>query len=237
MKRTTILLLLICLTTGKLFAQTTQQMLWGAWIHSQKLSDHWGYAFDAQFRSADDIDYLRNILLRPSVAYYFDKNHVVNAGYAYVSTNGRNLSGDKTFRAESRTWEQYTYTHKLYAGIPLSHRFRLEQRYMGDSADGLNDSYFSQRLRYFIRSVIPFKKDSVFTKGVFLALQNELFVNIQNKEKVNTHFFDQNRAYIALGYRLSKKVDVEAGYMNQYIKGVSSGTTNNILQFVLYTRL
>ncbi|RYZ99772.1 MAG: DUF2490 domain-containing protein [Sphingobacteriaceae bacterium] len=237
MKRIPVLLLLLCLSAGKLAAQSNQQMLWGAWIHTQKLSDHWGYAFDVQFRSADDVDYLRNILLRPSVAYYFDKNHVVNAGYTYVGTYGRNISGDKTFRSESRTWEQYTFTHKLCASTQLSHRFRLEQRYMGESADGANDNYFSQRLRYFVRSVVPFKKDSVFKKGLFVALQNEVFVNIQNKQKVNTHFFDQNRAYVALGYRLSKKVDVEAGYMNQYVKGVGSGTTNNILQFVLYTRL
>ncbi|RYD87593.1 MAG: DUF2490 domain-containing protein, partial [Sphingobacteriales bacterium] len=156
---------------------------------------------------------------------------------AYIATYGRDAAGEKTFRPESRTWEQFTFTNKIFGSTQLSNRFRLEQRYMGESAEDANNSYFSQRLRYFIRGVVPFKKDSVFSKGVFLALQNEVFVNIQNKEKVNNHFFDQNRAYIAVGYRINKKVDIEAGYMNQYTKAITGGTTNNILQVVLYTRL
>ncbi|RCH54982.1 DUF2490 domain-containing protein [Mucilaginibacter hurinus] len=237
MKKIYVLLLVLCLSAGRLAAQSSQQSLWGGLFHTHKLSKHWGYAFDGQFRSADDVKYLRNILLRPSVAYYIDNNHVFNLGYAYIGTNSRDISGSKSFRAESRTFQQFTLTHKVCPGTNLSHRFRLEQRYMGESADGADDNYFSQRFRYFIRAVVPLKKDSVFSKGLFLGLQNEVFVNIQNKDKVNDSFFDQNRAYIALGYRFSKKFDIEAGYMNQFSKTFGGNVTNNILQVALYTRL
>jgi hypothetical protein len=235
-KRYLLLLAVLCLSTGRLFAQSSQSSIWAAWFYNQKLSEHWGVGGDVQFRSADKVDYLRNILIRPQVNYYFNKNQFVSVGYAYIGTNGRDVAGDKTFRAENRSWEQFMFTHKVTGNTMLSHRFRVEQRYMGNSADGKNDSFFAQRFRYFARAIVPFVKDSVFTKGSYLALQNEVFFNIQNKEKTNNHFFDQNRAFVAVGYRFSKGVDLEVGYLNQYTKGVTSGTTNNVAQMVLYTR-
>ncbi|TSD67836.1 DUF2490 domain-containing protein [Inquilinus sp. KBS0705] len=236
MKRGLKLLLLIALLSPcKLFAQENQFSGWAALFHTQRFSPKWGASFDAQFRSANHYDYLRNILLRPSVNYYFSKNKIGALGYAYIATNGR--AGEvKTFRPESRIWEQFIINHKIGASSTLQHRFRLEQRFLGNSAAAKNDHYFSQRLRYFARAVLPFKSDSVFTKGPFIGLQNEVFVNVQNKDKVNKHFFDQNRAYVAFGYRLHKKVDVEFGYLNQYIKGAETYTVNHILQTAIYTR-
>ncbi|GAA4325629.1 hypothetical protein GCM10023149_28100 [Mucilaginibacter gynuensis] len=230
-----LLALTLFVSSGKLFAQSTQYSLWGAWFYNQKLSEHWGVGGDVQFRSANHADYLRNILIRPQVNYYFNKNKFASAGYAYIATHGRTATDDKTFRPEHRSWEQFTLVHKVGANTAVSHRFRLEQRYMGNTTNR-NDSYFSQRFRYFVRAVVPFKKDSVFTKGHFLALQNEVFANVQNKHKVNNHFFDQNRAYVAFGYRLNKGLDIEAGYLNQYTKQATSGVTNHVLQAVLYTR-
>jgi hypothetical protein len=72
--------------------------------------------------------------------------------------------------------------------------------------------------------------------GIFAALQNEVFLNLQHKDQLNGKVFDQNRAYLALGYRFSKKFDLEAGYLNQAIRGASVNTSNNVIQLALYTR-
>jgi len=80
------------------------------------------------------------------------------------------------------------------------------------------------------------KTEQAFTKGTFFALQNEVFLNIQNKEFINNSWFDQNRLYIAAGYRFSKKVDIEAGYLRQSINGRAINTVNNVAQLALYTR-
>jgi len=220
------------------WAQDNQFSGWAAWFHSQKLSEHWGYSFDGQLRSHDELSYLKHILLRPSANYYFAKNKVGALGYAYIATYGRNAStGDHTFRPEHRIWQQYTYSHKIGKYVAASHRFRLEQRFLGNTASNKNDHYFAQRLRYFTRGIIPLKHDStVFTQGPFVALQNEVFVNIQNKNKVNKHFFDQNRAYVAIGYRINKMIDVETGYLNQYIKQAEAYTINHVAQIAFYTR-
>jgi len=192
-------------------------------------------SFDAQFRSANHYDYLQNILLRPSLNYYFDKNKMAALGYAYIATNGRGAGGIETFRPESRIWEQLIINPKLNKAVTLQHRFRLEQRFLGNTT-ARQDHYFSQRFRYFARAVVPLKKTDSFVKGTFVGLQNEVMVNVQNNHKVNKHFFDQNRAYAAFGYRLQKEVDLEFGYLNQFVQQTSSTYFNHVLQAAIYTR-
>jgi hypothetical protein len=120
--------------------------------------------------------------------------------------------------------------------VPIVHRFRLEQRFIERPVGDV----FSQRLRYFVRGIIPLVKSTGgFSKGAFVGLQNEVFINVDNKEKVNNHTFDQNRAFVSVGYRLSKKADLELGYLNQSVKGITreQNLVNNVLQFGVYTRL
>lgn len=212
---------------------SSQQSAWGAWIHSQKFSNKIGLHFDAQFRSADDLEYVRNILIRPGFTYYFDENHNATLGYAYILTNQRLDGVANSSLSEHRIWQQFILNYRI-GKVPLSHRFRLEQRFIEQNTGEV----FSQRIRYFLRSVIPLQKQesAAFAKGPFVALQNEVFLNIQNNNKLNTHVFDQNRAYLAAGYRLSPAIDLEAGYLNQHIKGINNYTTNHLLQLALYTR-
>ena len=97
---------------------------------------------------------------------------------------------------------------------------------------------YANRLRYFFRDVIPFSGKKQFAKGMFASVQNEIFVNLGDKSNVNGKFFDQNRAYISVGYRFVKSFDAEIGYMNQYVSGKgSSYVNNNILQLATYLRL
>jgi hypothetical protein len=216
-------------------AQTNELSGWAAWFHTQRFNKHWGASFDGQFRSAHHAESLKNVLLRPNLNYYFGGNKSATLGYAYVSTNGRTATGAKTFREENRIFEQFIVTQKAGVNTAISHRFRLEQRYLG--ATPTQQEVFSQRVRYFIRGLIPFNSEPTFTNGTFLALQNEVFANVQNKAKVNNHFFDQNRAYVAFGYRINKKIDIEAGYLNQYIQQTQAHTINHIVQIALYTRI
>lgn len=214
------------------YSQTDQENTgWFAWFNSYKFSKHFGLHFDGQVRSADDWAFVKNILIRPGVTYHFNSKSNATLGYAYVGTYNRLEDVAKNSLTENRIWEQYIYNVKL-GKIPLQNRFRLEQRFI----ERQTEDVFSQRLRYFARAIIPLsKQESAFTKGVFAAVQNEIFFNVQNKEKINNSVFDQNRAYGAIGYRVSAKFDIEAGYMNQYVNG-NPNVSNNIIQLALYTR-
>jgi len=108
---------------------------------------------------------------------------------------------------ENRIWEQYIFSLKIGRTL-MQNRFRLEQRFIQRSTNDV----FAQRLRYFARAIIPVKKQKdSFYQGVFVALQDEIFMNIQNKNNINNSFFDQNRIYGAVGYRVNSKLDLEVG--------------------------
>lgn len=228
-----------CICTSSLFAQTLSQNTgWFMFVNSTKFNDKWGMHFDLQLRSEDNWDGLRNLLVRPGVTYFINKNANATVGYLFTQTYLPNdilvgAAPQKSTLTEHRVWQQYIYNHQPWKGAALSHRFRLEQRFIERQSDDL----FSQRLRYFFRLIQPLQKqESAFTKGAFVALQNELFFNVQNKDELNGSAFDQNRAYLAAGYRFSKKVDIEAGYLNQALNGRTNNTINNVVQLALYTR-
>ncbi|MGF1922938.1 MAG: DUF2490 domain-containing protein [Bacteroidia bacterium] len=227
MKRIFFILALSFFAIQNLSAQTKHENTgWLFFLNSTKLSEKWGLHLDVQLRSTDNWSATKNVLFRPGLTYFINKNQNVTAGYLLATTD----AGANTL-VEHRIWEQYIVSHKIKS-IFAAHRFRLEQRFL----DQANDN-FTQRLRYFVRLIQPLQKtEQGFVKGPFVALQNEVFLNIQNKKLINNSLFDQNRLYIAAGYRFSKKVDIEAGYLNQAINGRTNNTVNNVAQLAFYTR-
>ena len=233
------LFVLCFLLTGTTNAQT--QFTGGAGtVNTIKTSPKTSIHLDVQFRSTDEIKQLQTALFRTGLNYHLNKNVILTAGYAYIR-NKKAVGGQFGYTPEHRLWEQAIVNHKLKP-VLVSHRFRLEQRFISRSViggDPIEDGpRYANRFRYFIRNMLPLKKQETFTKGAFAALQNEVFLNFGDKSDVNGKTFDQNRLYIAGGYRLSAKADLELGYMNQYVNGRGSQFTNNhIIQLACYLRL
>jgi len=223
-------------------AQINQQIGWFGSFNTIKINSKFSVHAELQVRSTDNWEQVQSVLPRLGLNYHFAKNQILTAGYAFIPTRN-SIGGKSQLLGEHRIWQQYIINQSV-KNTAISHRFRLEERFIPrPTSDGTtidwNNRLYSTRLRYFIRAVVPLVKDKPFTKGVFIGLQNEIFTNLTDQQNVNTHFFDQNRAYAALGYRFSKKFDIEAGYMNQFIKGVAkTGNRNNhIIQLATYLRL
>ncbi len=222
-----------CLMTTTGIAQTIQQNSgWLFLMNTTKFNNKWGSHLDIQLRSADKWDHLRNFMFRPGITYYVNKKNELTLGYLWNETFNPSGSVHPSV-TEHRIWQQYIYKHKI-GTINVSHRLRTEQRFI--ERHGQQD-VFAQRFRYFFRLLMPLEKEvKDFEKGFFAALQNEFFLNIQNKQELNQHVFDQNRAYLAGGYRLNKALDIEAGYLNQASKGINRSTVNHVVQLAVYTR-
>ena len=239
--------------TVRLFAIILLIGLWPGTVKAQKQFSGWLATFntiktgkktsihaDVQFRSNNDWQQMQTLLLRPGINYHVNKKLTLTAGYAYI--RNRKIVGDIAgHNPEHRIWEQLLYNHQ-WKNLRISHRFRIEQRFIGKTvvlgnplSDGPN---YANRFRYFLRNIIPLKKEASFSKGPFFALQNEMFLNFGDKASVNGKTFDQNRFYLAIGHRINSAFDLELGYMNQYINGRNSQFTNNhILQLATYLRL
>ena len=213
---------------------------WLASFNTFRINNKLSLHFDAQLRSTDEIKSVQSILLRPGLNVHISKSWVLTVGYAYIA-NRRTVGDITNLLPEHRIWQQALFNHKINR-IAVAHRFRFEERFISKAVvedneletDGFNQAL---RFRYFIRSIVPLVNQSSFVKGPFFAVQNEVFLNTGNKTTVNGKTFDQNRLYGALGYRLQGKLDIEAGYMNQYTSTAASFINNHIVQIALYKRL
>lgn len=235
------LLLIFCASLYcSLFAQS-QFSGWLASFNTFKAGKKTSVHADLQWRSSDELKHTQTLLLRSGLNFHVTKTLTATSGYALIH-NRRVVSGISGYSTEHRIWEQLLYNHKLKK-IFVTHRLRLEQRFISKvmviNNQLKNDgSVYANRFRYFIRTVIPLQPQEPFSKGLFAALQNEVFFNIGNTTNVNGKLFDQNRLYFAIGYRLNSSFDLETGYLNQYISGRNGAFTNNhVLQVAAYLRL
>jgi hypothetical protein len=179
-------------------------------------------------RSANRFSYFNTLLLRSALSYNFNKKHSAAVGYAYKG-DWEQEAGETTYTLENRIYQQYLY-HFNFHKTEVTLRARHEQRWIKEE-----NTSFSQRTRAFISLQIPLLADTGFNKGLYTTWQNEIFLNTQHKERVNDRLFDQNRTYISLGYRWSKKIDTEFGYMYWFQKETDGDYRRNILQLMITT--
>ena len=236
------MLLTIVLLPFTAATQTIQHSGWLASFNTIKLNEKFSLHLELQVRSTDEWKQVQSVLPRVGINYHIKPNQILTAGYAYIP-NRVTAYNQSDLLAEHRIWQQYIFNKKV-GKKALTNRIRLEERFVptaGLDADELTvqERKYSTRLRYFVRAVIPLIKQQPFVKGPFIGLQDELFFNITNQKNVNGKWFDQNRAYMAFGYRVSKKFDIETGYINQYVEKSSTqpNVITHIFQLAFYTRL
>jgi hypothetical protein len=171
---------------------------WSSYFGDHRLSKHWGFHFDGQFRKDLRKDWNQS-LLRPGVNFYLGKKVFLSQGYVWIRTESRG-----TVTPEHRSWQQLQYMPKAL-GVMMNHRFRLEQRWIS-----LPQGHrYQNRFRYFYRTELP------VSSRYFVGLQNEVFLGFgQNRGNA---VYDQNRAYISIGKRFGPIGRLETGYMYQNI--------------------
>lgn len=175
-------------------------------------------------------------VLRPGVQFQLKENMTVALGYAY---SGYATGWDWP---EHRTWQQFGIAHSAGGIVRLEHRGRLEQRYrkkvLAHDYTYTGDWHVSHRLRYQVRGLMPFSMRKDFTKGMYVALQNEIFFNLNHNPAVHENAgLDQNRIFIGPGYRINRNFDVELGFQYQYMMHNVELINDQMLQISTYLRL
>lgn len=224
MKKWSVLFFLATMTaSGASTAAAQRDLAWGAAFFQLPLNTDISVIGDAQLRSDENANGLAQRIIRAGLHQAINKRHGVSAGYAAISTFD-SPAGDLL---EHRFWQQYLYNQPAF-GHTLSHRLRLEQRFLAGAPSGRD---YTQRLRYANRLVLPIASTSAY--GI---AQNELFLNIENRGRANGTLFDQNRALLGVGRMLRPDVDVELGYMQQYVQRRGEDLDNRIVQLALHWR-
>jgi hypothetical protein len=167
-------------------------------------------SFDAHARWRDDASELGVTILRPALGWRLNPSVDLWAGYAHVMLDTG--SADIT---EHRLWQQVTFKAGEVFGGQLSSRTRLEQRER-ENADGTG-----YRLRQLVRWSRP-----IDDTPLSIVATNEVFAAFNDTDWGQRSGFDQNRAFIGLGVRLSGTARLEAGYLNNLIDTPAGTTTN-----------
>lgn len=163
----------------------------------------WLYWFDAQARYFDLGTGVNIYLVRPGLGYKLNDNVSAWAGYARLRS--RNQSG--AVIDEDRYWQQLSWTAGRWNDGTLSMRTRLEQRSVSSGDDT------RVVLRFLAKYVRPIGTDG----KRYLSMGVEPFFDLNDTDWGGKSGPGQNRTSIGVGWRISDKLSIEAGYMNQLI--------------------
>jgi len=192
-------------------AQESELGNWLIYIGNKKIDNKWNWHHEVQYRNYNVIGDLEQLLLRTGIGYNLSEgNNNLLAGYGFIrSENYLDGKPEKAIVNEHRIYQQFVSKQK-FAYASVQHRYRFEQRFVEDD--------FKMRFRYFLSISIPI--DDKF----YFSAYDEIFL------AASTTPFDRNRLYGGLGYRATKNIRFELGYMNQFF-GESGRDQINVIAF------
>lgn len=207
---------------------------WYNYFGTFKVSKKAGIHTEYQFRRNGLITEWQQSLLRLGINYQANPKLQLRLGYALIETFPygeipiNSMGKDFT---EHRLYQMATLTDKI-AVFDLSHRFMLEQRWVGRySGAGLakEDEYpLLHRFRYMFRAQMPLKGKTLVDNTPYIALYDEIFIGFG--ENVNENIFDQNRFGALLGHRFNNNIRLEAGYIHQTLQLGREVNGRNVFQ-------
>lgn len=213
---------------------TQENIGWYNYFGNFRLTEKFGLHTEYQWRRANYITDWQQSLLRFGINYQLNPRVQFRLGYAWIETYpygeipinglGRNFT-------EHRLFQMVQLSHKEGI-IDFSHRFMLEQRFVGrySSAKVEKEDAFPllNRMRYMVRLQLPLKGKEITDNTPYLALYDEIFIGFG--KNVNANVLDQNRIGVLLGYWFNKKLRIEGGYLNQTIQFGRQINGKNIFQ-------
>lgn len=194
----------------------------------------WGVHLEVQNRLSDWGRDWQQLLIRPGINYQFSPNLSASLGYGFVRTHPYGELPAAHRFDESRIWEQLLYKQEA-GGLKWTHRLRLEQRWIEElKKDGSHSGWRDeQRFRYMLRTEVPLTADKRF----YVPVWNEVFLNFG--PNIAGNHFDQNRAFLGVGYQVAKSVRLETGILEQSLhkRGGKNWENNHTISVWLSSNL
>lgn len=189
----------------------SREMTWLGYFTQMRFTQRSGLWADLHLRLNDQFVHETHAVIgRIGYQYYITDQARITVGYAYQFQPGHNGSPGIP---EHRPWQQIQWFEKK-SWFTMMQWIRFEERFRRKvNAGELTDDYnFNYRLRYNMSFTIPLTQKQVAPKTPFLFANNEVFINF-GKEIVN-NYFDQNRAFVGVGYQFTSHLNAQLGYMN-----------------------
>lgn len=221
--------LIVVAAAGALPAQTRDDgALWLAWVAQGRFGapgtalGDWRWWFDGAYRQRGEGEHLELAMPRVAVGYALHERLLLHAGYALVVNEP--VGRDEFL--EHRPWQQLLWNAPI-GDLTVQFRSRFEQRLVETDGDtGL-------RFRELIRTTLPLAAES----PLYVALADELFVDLDDTDWGQRAGLRQNRAFVGLGCFLddSRHAAIEIGYLNQWLDRPGADRMNHALAITLFT--
>ncbi|WP_306352223.1 DUF2490 domain-containing protein [Flavobacterium sp. '19STA2R22 D10 B1'] len=238
--------LVLLLQTNVVFSQqskevTHQQLIWYGYNTTVSFSANWYLVSEVQERHFIDPLAQHQLLFRTELHRNLGKEWNTSVGMTvFLQSPNDPESTSNLIVPELRPNIEFVYKQKLSFGI-LSHRYKAEARYFHNTANGeLTTGYTfgNFRFRYQIGLEIPILKSKQQQRDLLsVRVMDEVHFNTGGNIVKNV--FDQNRVYLALNYKITPKLSIEAGYLNWYQQRASGYEFYNrdIIRFTVFHKI
>ncbi len=225
-----VLTVLLILTGSRAPAQNRvldhQAISWYTHNGDHKLNDRWAIHTEYQWRRIGLIGSWQQSLARLGVVHTLNKAVKVGGGYTYFVTFpfGRYPQAENGVPYPEHRLHQDIQLTNAYGRVKLTHRYRLEQRWLADQANEksprtITGWNFQNRIRYQVAAEIPLKGVTIDNGEWYLNFFDELFIGFG--KKVGRTIFNQNRLSGGVGYQISDAFQLELNYINQVLQHAS----------------
>lgn len=220
-KNKRLILMLALVLPCPLFAETIEDgRYWFALATQGKLPvENWSWNFDVHQRFRDEGARADNFFIRSAINYSINPKLGIALGFDHVV----NHPAGKEASDENRLWQQISYKLDPIAGVNLSSRTRLEQRWR----EGGDDTGY--RLRQMIKATIPLAVNPKLS----VVAYDELFINLSNTDWGVSRGNDQNRIFLGVNWAFTQSASIETGYLNQYVNTPNIDRVNHVLATTL----
>jgi hypothetical protein len=191
-----------------------------------QLSPRWFFDTELNIRMSGPVSEIAQAFPRLSLRYQPAPSLRFNWGYAFVETWPYGKLPVALRFPEHRMWQQVQVNQGL-GRVAMTHRYRLEQRWLGrtaleDAEPRVQDWVRTNRFRYRVQATIPFQGRTLDDGEFYANVSDEVFLNWG--ANVQRNVFDQNRLAGSIGRRLSPSWRVELGYLEQLLQKADGRT-------------
>jgi hypothetical protein len=189
---------------------------WWSNVNTYNLHPKWYLSSELHIRRTNGFKNWQQFLIRPAANFKLNDNIHFALGYTYILSYPYGNQSIHIATPEHNVWEQVTLKHKV-GKVAFSHRYRFEQRLIGnrvmDEAGEyhLDDFTFGERFRYRLTASIPITAN----KRWFITVFDEIWIT---QEDFLPTGLNQNWAYLGAGFKLTKRTNIQLGFMHQLIK-------------------
>jgi hypothetical protein len=223
--KTVMIALILGLSASAMQGQATRQIsnqnhFWGAYTGTHRLSSHFSLYTEYQWRREDWAAHWQQSLLRVGLEYQIKPEVSATVGYGWIVTFPYGDFPIALNTPEHRIWEQLLTQQKI-GRFHLQHRYRLEQRFVGNSSvspegvGSIEGNLYSNRARCRLMVTVPIGANAMGDNTWFISASDEPFLSFG--KHVGKNILDQNRLYGGLGYQFKPGKNIQIGYLQQLV--------------------